>query len=109
MDATTIQEIANQLGIAVDKVTDIIPQYAQACIVTDWMIIGFIFGVTILLGLAYLISKVAMPSYSDAPCVIGVIALICLAIFVITLILTIPDIVCWTNWPEARFLSSVIN
>lgn len=112
MDATTIQEIANQLGIAVDKVAELIPQVTQAHIWSDNIVISICAVVFILaLGgfIGSMIYKNKVDKWSEAYIIFACILVLTIAIVAFILCVVLPDIYCWMNFPEAKFLDYILG
>lgn len=104
---TVVQEIANQLGIAVDQtgqfITTYLPQYAALQSMRSAVIIGIVFLGFIISFVAFIVFyKLSTKSYQDSDIsdyfeaafmVAGLIALSLFVVIIICLIIIGPDII----------------
>lgn len=131
MDATVIEEIANQLGMAVDTaaqfVADILPKYATLQIIED---LGFVFGSLLLIGIVCAIlkgvdkwaqkqveatkdlsyyEKFNQETYRFVMIVLMVVAGIATVVLFPLCISYIVDAITWGVCPEAKLLELAIS
>lgn len=125
MDSTVIQEIANQLGIAADDAGELIqqylPQYANLQIFYNVMgviISAVIIAITVVIGRKVFIHKrdsigkmscVERIVHGDGCTSTIVISAIIVAIFMITIVFDIRNIIGWAVFPEASLIDMVLN
>lgn len=137
MDSTVIQEIANQLGMAVDQagqfVTEQLPAYAGLKVVQEvvpLVIVGslfLLFAVVSLVSLAVCarairkVRKDGNPTswlYYDAYscymsfyvfCTAGITALFFLFFVVMLLCFDLSDVIGWSNYPEAMLIDMALK
>lgn len=132
MDTTTIQEIANQLGIGVNEILQYLPGYAQSqflgfLIPTIALSVATIISITVFIIFAFKYKKYDIlydteeddvdlrrtyrkqtDFYAYAMGIAGVISAILLIIFIIVIPLAIGPMLCWANSPELMLLKSLI-
>lgn len=125
MDSTVIQEIANQLGIAVDKtgefIAEQIPVYAQmkAFFATSWVIgfaVAFLIAIAAIIICTNAIVKEDKKSYMDKNDTVFIVSLACLIaglflliVAIVGLLLEIPEAIGWSNYPEAMLLDMAMK
>lgn len=145
MDSTVIQEIANQLGMAVDKTGEFIqghlPEFAalktlqsSVPLIIGWSLFAISLSIS-LIALASVTSKVRKEvkrklkdieeqnyggryEYNDSPddytgfkvfAIFGVIAVFAFCTDLLISGICIPDIIGWSNYPEAMLLDMAIK
>lgn len=131
MDATTVQEIANQLGIGVDQILQYLPAYAQAKIMG--LVIPMIAGIILFIILLIIFIKcyTSYIKYDDAywgesekdlkstykkksdsnfiMCIVfGSIGAIVLILLIFAIPSSIEPIIGWSTSPELMLLKSLI-
>lgn len=121
MDAETIQEIANQLGITVDEVTkEAIPRFAQFEIghnIFGVIMFGCLFAVTLALTVFFMKKGIIEkrngdlnPNYdSSLYFIIGTIAGFCATVFFVLLINSISSVTLWVYSPYGSFINYILN
>lgn len=105
MDSSAVQEIANQIGVAVENV---IPAYAHASLVGNWICFG--------IGLLFLIVGIVLAiigyrravDYGEGffPTIFGVMFVI---IGIVIVLFVGYLIFMWTNFPDMMFLNKIIS
>lgn len=115
MDSTVIQEIANQLGIAVDDASAFIqqylPQYANLHIFYNimWMILCVVIAcITVKVG-RILFIRDRDDNYGDFCSVIIFICTSIVVICIIIFIIAVGNAVGWVAFPEARLIDTVFD
>ena len=122
MDETVIQEIANQLGMGVDKAGDFIaanlPQYAALRLWSDVSMLVLLLFITVVLGIAAALlyrhhaaleTKGKWSDFDEYAEWAGVAGSLFLIAFVIAAILMIPEIIGWACFPEAQLIREAMN
>ena len=121
MDAETIQEIANQLGITVDEVTkEAIPAFAQFEIghnIFGVIMFGCLFAVTLALTVFFMKKGIIEkrngdlnPNYdSSLYFIIGAIAGFCATVFFVLLFCSISSTALWVYYPYGSFINYILN
>lgn len=132
MDSTVIQEIANQLGMAADQagmfITEQLPNYAALKMMQSLVplvIIWTLFAIAaiaslIALAVCYKARKKAINGESDNTdwnyfdsfivfAFIGAIALFIAFIGVCVTGFTVPEIIGWSNYPEAMLIDMALK
>lgn len=119
MNAETVQEIANQLGIGVNEVMAYLPGYASGKIISCITTISIAAFLIIVLLIPFLIclkkannkdlSWDKRDDYELTAIIIGVIDCFALLIGLVIIILSINDLIMWMNAPELTFLKSLIS
>lgn len=115
MDSTVIQEIATQLGIAVDDASAFIqqylPQYANLRIFYDimWMILCVVIAcITVKIGRILFICD-SDDNYGDFCSVIIFICTSIVVICIIIFIIAVGNAIGWVMFPEASFIDMVFD
>lgn len=111
---TVIQEIANQLGMAVDQagqfITEQLPNYAALKVIqisTPLIILAIITGISLV---GFIVSfAITKDIDSDIVCVFGFPLLIAGVIFIIGLLAYLSEIIGWMNYPEAMLIDMAIK
>lgn len=121
MDAETIQEIANQLGITVDEVTkEAIPAFAQFKIVNHIfgaILFGCLFALTLTLTIFFIKKGIIEKRNGDLNqdydsslyFIIGAIAGFCATVFFVLLFCSISFIALWVYSPYGSFINYILN
>lgn len=150
MDSSVIEEIANQLGMAVDQagafITEQLPAFAALKVMQNevpLMIVGLLFVIATIVSfvgvykavkcakserklykedreksiekIGYGISNHGYktePSDHDSFLVflyVGVVAAFLLVFLVVTALITVPDIIGWSNYPEAMLIDMALK
>lgn len=121
MDNTIIEEIAKQLGIAVDQagqfITDYLPQYAslkamQISVVMQ--VLGVITAISLVVGVAALSVALCSKKYDgDGLIVLGILTLIIFLVFGLVLatyaIFNVPQMIGWNDYPEAMLIDMALK
>lgn len=106
MDATTVQEIANQLGIAVDQLSSYIPVYAQTQITSSIVAMTITFGIFLI---ALIIDIILYKrDFETAYFVSFCIAALAFITLFFEIIIFIPYIIEWSICPEITFMKMFI-
>lgn len=118
MDATTVQEIANQLGIGVSEVMAYLPGYASGKIIGCISIMSICIFVIIAVLIPFLIClkkannedllEYKRDNFEFASWILGVLGVFVLVTVSIVIGWNIESLVMWTNAPELTFLKSLI-
>lgn len=121
MDAETIQEIANQLGITVDEVTkEAIPAFAQFEIghnIFGVIMFGCLFAVTLALTVFFMKKGIIEkrngdlnPNYdSSLYFIIGTFAALCATVFFVFSVNAISSVTLWIYSPYGSFINYILN
>lgn len=127
MDASVIEEIANQLGMAVDQagmfITEHLPEFAalkvvQATtpVVIGWGIVAILAIITVVSFVifykAYTKQEYAMPGdFVSAYIWSCSLAVLVIVVFIVILITgnCVPDIIGWSNYPEAMLIDMALK
>lgn len=119
MDATVVQEIADQLGIAVDQagqfITEYLPMYAGMKATYGWVGIGFSIFLFILCLIGVIVSlKISFDEdkywqtrdiAQFTAIIFGVLGIVAF-IFICCLV---PEAIGWTFYPEGKLIDTVLN
>lgn len=113
MDSTVIQEIAKQLGMAVDQaglfIQEQLPSFAALNVVRLSAPL-WILGILALVGLFSFILSFAITRDIDHN-IVFISLIVCLGsffVFILWLIFALPDILCWQKYPEAMLIDKAI-
>lgn len=122
MDKTVIQEIANQLGIGVDRAGDFIttylPQYAALMIWSDVFTLAVLLLMTVALGIASaklykhhkaLRADDEWSNFDDYAAWTGVVGVLLAIAFLIAVMLLVPSIIGWACFPEAQLIHQAMG
>lgn len=135
MDSTVIQEIANQLGMAVDQagqfVTEHLPAFAGLKVIQNVVPLVIVWALFFVLLIAALIAltiavKARNKDNEDGDkmwsnrdlddyasfwiyAFVGAFAVVALIIAAITTGCVVPDIIGWSNYPEAMLLDMALK
>ena len=121
MNAETIQDIANQLGITVDEVTkEVIPAFAQFEIghnIFGVIIFGCLFAVTLALTVFFMKKGIIEkrkgdlnPDYdSSLYFIIGTLAAFCATVFFVLSVNAISSVTLWIYSPYGSFINYILN
>ena len=122
MDETVIQEIANQLGMGVDKAGDFIaanlPQYAALRLWSDVFILALLLLITVALGIAATLlyrhhaaleAKGKWSDFDEYAIWVGGIGSCFLIVFIIAAIFLVPGIIGWACFPEAQLIREAMD
>lgn len=125
MDSTIIQEIANQLGMAVDQagqfITEQLPSFAamKAIYPLSWIIgsaiVAVISTVVFIKCLQAFKSEAKKSIFSEdidveLTSIVGlVISAICMIVAVIVLAINVPNFIAWLAYPEAMLLDMALK
>lgn len=115
MDSTVIQEIASQLGIAVDDVNVLIqqylPQYANLQILYN--VISVITWAAFIIVAVIMARKIFVRQQHDMGgdfCTVTiVVSAIIIAFFIINLVCNVGNAIGWTVFPEASLIDTVFD
>lgn len=114
MDSTVIQEIANQLGIAVDDVNVLIqqylPQYADLQILYN--VISAIMWAVFIIVAVVVARKIFVHQQHDSGdfCTVTiVVSAIIIAFFIINLVCNVGNTIGWAAFPEASLIDTVFD
>lgn len=122
MDTSTVQEIANQLGIGVDQILQYLPAYAETQILGNWISIISCLVILIFFMITGIVSFKLYNRYKDergfislktdifnAICIVSFLSsAVTLIVLLILLSVSIPNIISWNVAPELTFLKSLI-
>lgn len=125
MDSTVIQEIANQLGMAVDQagqfIQEQLPQFAalkamQNTIppVGSWSIFAAFLIIGIVFALILKFANIKQDSGTEDICLIVIIASFILAgiMLLISLLITavcVPKVIGWSEYPQAMLIDMALK
>ena len=122
MNETVIQEIANQLGIAVDQagifIQTYLPQYALLCATKTFVTIGLM--LICLIALFIVCKKLYSLLHKDDYCEFHeeiIVLFICLTgltvllglVFILHCFIVLPDAVSWLIFPEGQLIDMALN
>lgn len=115
MDSTVIQEIANQLGVAVDDVNIFIqqylPQYANLQILYN--VISAIMWAAFIIVVVIMSYKIFVHQQHDMGgdfCTVTIIvSAIIIAFFIINLVCNVGNTIGWAAFPEASLIDTVFD
>ena len=122
MEETVIQEISEQLGMAVDQtgqfISTYLPQYAALRIWTDAFTLFVLLFITATLAFAAtrlykhheaLEADGKWSDFDDFATFVGIASLFGLVIFLIAAIFLVPNIIGWACFPEAQLIREAVN
>lgn len=115
MDSTVIQEIANQLGMAVDQagqfITDQYPMFVEMKLwqlTAPLLILALVMVASIICAL--ISYKTAyIPSENGFHCCSWTLAAFCLVALIICSCISLPDIIGWSQYPEAMLIDMALK
>lgn len=114
MDSTVVQEIANQLGMAVDQagkfIQEQLPNYAALKIIQlscPLYILGILAFISLIISIvSYLITR----NIDNDVCFIsGAVFVVCFIIFVIVLLNSLAQIIGWQEYPQAMLIDMALK
>lgn len=113
MDSSVIQEIANQLGIAADKVWEFAPEYGAMMVgsglVELAVTLGLLVAFVAIAAIAYTKESLFRVTVWDGVFYFSVVmAIVCGALFVVALC-GVGDMWAWANHPQAMMAKLVIS
>lgn len=113
MDNSAIQEIANQLGVTVDKVWELAPDYGAMMVGSGLVkiilpLIAFVFF-AVLWAISYKKQDGYCPTLWDGVGIISAILAIASGIVLAISLTSVGDIWAWANYPQAMMAKLVIS
>lgn len=114
MDSSVIEEIAKQLGMAVDQagqfITEHLPEFAALKIVQATAPL-WVLGIIAIISLAGFVVSFAVVRDIDNPCAFLFLATFLASsfAFVLWLILSLAAIIGWSNYPEAMLIDMALK
>lgn len=113
MDSSAVQEVANQLGIAADKVYEFAPEYGQMMVGSGLVRIALVSIALALFITLWVIAYNKQDYFShtiwDGLGVIFAILAIASGIALVICLVGVGDIWAWANYPEAMMAKMVIS